>query len=1333
MKRNDTSIEFLAFCLQAAPTVGSATLGSVLRRIHQEGLRPDEFLGLPKQTLQARYNLKPAAIGAIHEPEAKTIDLWERVRHKDVTVLVFGTAAYPERLTKILGDSAPPIIYVDGRLDLLQRSAVGFCGSRKASEKGIQVATSCSKRLATHEINVVSGYAHGVDLAAHRGALEAGGTTTFVLAEGILNFHLKQELRPPVENGASDRYLVLSEFPPGLPWKAHNAMARNRTICGLTDALVVVESGTEGGTFEAGKTALALHRPLFCVEYSEPNPSAPGNPYFLSHGAFSLKRSRNGEPNLIKLLEIVRSAKRAAEPGLVAQNELVLRDKAKGQPQLPQSPRPENASARTVSAGIPKECKRLAEVDFPIATVSRHSAKEKSVRFGHPSTFHLWWARRPLGSCRALLLSLLIPDPCDQHCPTEFKKKAREVLRNLPGKIGTTDQELQQALLRFIGDFADWDHATQSTFLQVGRGLVAAAYPEETPFLTDPFSGGGSIPVEASRLGLETFATDLNPVACFILKVMLEDIPRSGAQLPEELRRLGADLKNQADKQLTAYYPADPDGATPIAYLWARTVRCESPDCGAEIPLVRSFWLSKKANRKRALRYTIVRQKHTPPRIDFEIYEPRFDDDVQNGTVSRANATCPCCNVVLPAVRVRAQLTSQRGGADVHFDTRGRRTGGAILIGVVTMNQETVGRDYRLSHPEDYEAVCKAQKAVRNLPPGAIPDEPTPWKHGHRAVGSPRIYGMLTWGDLFTARQKLSLATLCQLLTAVAGEQPTVREILGLAISRFSDITNAFCRWENTKTQVRNLFGRQALPMLWDFAEASFVGEQAGDYSVTLETMIKVAERLTGILKTAQVQQADACDSPLPSSSAHVWFTDPPYHDNVPYADLSDFFLVWLKRALPRNRLLRDPFDPKNLLSPKERELTVTTAAGEDSPPKSTDFFLAGMTKAFQEGRRVLKEDGVGCVVFAHKTTEGWEALLTGMMRAGWTILASWPITTELANRMVARDTAALAASVHLVCRPRTEDTVGDWSEVLRELPNRVAKWMERLQTEGVRGADLVFACIGPALEIFSRYAKVETAEGREVPLAEYLAKVWEVVGRSALEQVLGTAEARARNGAAGALEEDARLTALFLWTLQSTSGQGQSRDREGAGSEDEDENEDEEKPKKKKTGFSLIFDVARRFAQPLGIHLDNWEGRIIETEKGIVRLLAVGERAQQLFGEEGAHAVASRLSKEAQGDAQMVLFPDREEEAPKIKARRAGKPLSGESRANGAITTLDRVHAAMLLQANGQANGLRALIKAEQERGPDFLRLANALSALYPKESEEKRLLDAMLLAVPR
>jgi hypothetical protein len=352
-----------------------------------------------------------------------------------------------------------------------------------------------------------------------------------------------------------------------------------------------------------------------------------------------------------------------------------------------------------------------------------------------------------------------------------------------------------------------------------------------------------------------------------------------------------------------------------------------------------------------------------------------------------------------------------------------------------------------------------------------------------------------------------------------------------------------------------------------------------------------------------------------------------------------------------------------------------------------------------------------------------------------------------------------LATSIHLVCRPRTDDDVGDWAKVLSELPTRVGDWMERLQAEGVRGADLVFACIGPALEIYSRYSKVVDAEEREIPLGGdpeakephkrgYLAYVWEVVGRAALEQVLGTAEARARNspalsgveGAAGSLEEDARLTALFLWTLQSTNGEGNHRGDAEYAEEEEDEEEENSAssaPQRFK-GFSLIFDVVRRFAQPLGIHLPEWEGRIIETTKGVVRLLPVEERAKQLFGEEGASAVADQIEGTPTGQVQLKLFGESAPEL-EIKGRAHGRKKAGATVGDEALrtrreaTTLDRVHAAMLLQAGGRTNALRALLEGEQQRGPDFLRLANALSALYPRDSEEKRLLDAMLLVVPR
>ncbi len=1000
---------------------------------------------------------------------------------------------------------------------------------------------------------------------------------------------------------------------------------------------------------------------------------------------------------------------------------------------------------------IPKECKRLAEVDFPIAEVSKHSAREKSIRHGHPSTLHLWWARRPLAACRAMLLGLLLPDPCDEHCPEEFKKKARALLPRLIGKVGPKGEDLRKSLLKFIADFANWDNTSHPTFLEVARGLVKAAHGEETPLVVDPFAGGGSIPLEALRLGCDAFASDLNPVACLILKVMLEDIPRHGPELAEELRRVGKEIKEKAEKELGEFYPKDPDGATPIAYLWARTVKCESPNCGAEIPLMRSFWLCKKANRRRALRYKIVRFKGKPPRVEFEVFEPKSDKEIPGGTVTRAKATCLCCNMVLPPDRVRAQLSEQRGGADVIFDNKGNHTGGARMTAVVTLHPGIQGRHYHLPTDRDYQAVWKAQKRIKEVldewESGGkkglcpVPDERV--DEWHHDVNRLPMYGMPRWGDLFTARQKIAQILIGHAIR-ISAIPNNVAEILSLALSLRADISNALCPWSSGATQVVHLFGRQAIPMAWDFGETSPFGGQAGDFEVSLGSIARVVERHGVISISGQAQLTDATSHPLPDQVAGVWFTDPPYYDAIDYAHCSDFFFVWLKRALPNHPLLRDPFDASNTLTPKGREVVVDSTTTKGHGIRTPEFYESSMSKAFAEGRRVLREDDIGSVVFAHKTTEGWEALLSGMIRGGWTITGSWPIATERPGRLRSQESAALATSVHLVCRPRPDDApVGDWADVLRELPKRVGDWMERLQSEGIRGADLVFACIGPALEIFSRCRSIETADGREVKLGEYLEKVWETVSRMALEQILGTTEVKARNGVAGAVEEDARLTALFLWTLQSTNGEtsngGSDTDLLAkALAQAGDEEDQDATTRGKAKGLSLAFDIVRRFAQPLGIDLPKWEGRIIETKKGVVRLMTVSERAKQLFGEDSADAVADWITEDPTRPLQRVLFPEMEEDrAPKIRGRSRRKaiiaPGDVEIQSERDATSMDRVHAAMLLQSDGQANALRALIKAEQDRGPEFLRLANALSALYPKGSEEKRLLDAMLLAAPR
>ena len=989
---------------------------------------------------------------------------------------------------------------------------------------------------------------------------------------------------------------------------------------------------------------------------------------------------------------------------------------------------------------IPAACKRLAEVDFPIAEVSRHAAREKSIRHGHPSTLHLWWARRPLASSRAMLMALLLPDPCDPNCPEEFKNKARRILDIYPRPpVSTTgidsDLRLQRRILSFIADFANWDLAGKQTYLDISRALVKAAHGEEPPLVVDPFAGGGSISLEALRLGCEAFASDLSPVACLILKVILETIPRNGPELAEKLRNVGSEIKRRLEQELSDLYPADPDGATPIAYLWARTVRCESPNCGAEIPLMRSFWLCRKPRRKWALRPRGKSLGGSTPGVDLEVFEPKSDGEVPRGTIARACATCLDCGTVVPPDRVRAQLTVQEGGADVVFDEQGRRLGGARMLAVVTLRSKQTGRHYRVPTDSDYAAVRKAQERVagilnewesggrQGLCP--VPDEPIALTEIRRI--SVPIYGMRQWGDLFTARQKAALVALGESTAKTLDSD--VKDLLSVALDRAADYSSSLCSWHVTGEKVNHTFGRQALPMIWDFTEVNPWSQSSGNYEGAIDWVAKAVDHIAGCgsVGAGQVQSADATRHPLPDEAASVWFTDPPYYDAVPYAHLADFFYVWLKRSVAGFPVLV-PGDTENGTTPKRREIVVDRRHRLSNSKKDATFYEKGMAAAFAEGRKVLRRDGVGSVVFAHKTTEGWEALLSGMIRGGWTITGSWPVATEMGSRLNARETASLATSVHLVCRPRPDDSVvGDWSEVLRELPGRVSAWMERLQGEGIRGADLVFACVGPALEIFSRYRAVEMAEGRPVELAEYLEKVWEVVGRTALQQVLGTAEGRARDGFAGVLEEDARLSALFLWTYQSTK----PSDQDG---QMDDEIEDSVARVADK-GYSLPFDVVRRFAQPMGIDLDTWTGRIVGQAKGVVRLLPVGERAKDLFGHDGAGPAADQTERKPVGYAQQALFP--ELNASSLAPAHHGSMqsiLDGDAELKAInATTLDRLHAGMLLQANGHANALRTLISAEQERGPDFIRLANALSALYPRGSQEKRLLDAMLLAVPR
>ncbi|MBW7864501.1 MAG: DUF1156 domain-containing protein [Candidatus Hydrogenedentes bacterium] len=1023
--------------------------------------------------------------------------------------------------------------------------------------------------------------------------------------------------------------------------------------------------------------------------------------------------------------------------------------------------------------------KRLIEVDLPIRRISEHARREKSIRHGHISTLHIWWARRPLAACRAVLCAALWPDPVDPLCPQAFRDAAaaavngfaksvcesEAVLKILGDHAGsflvlTRDRvdaanpahwnTLRYLLLDFIAGFAAWEASTEPHFLETARKLTQAAHealggaPGTRPLVVDPFAGGGSIPLEALRVGADAFASDLNPVAVLLNKVVLEYIPKYGQRLADEVRKWGQWIKEEAEKELAEFYPKDPDGATPIAYLWARTITCEGPGCGAEVPLMRSLWLAKKANRSIALKMLIADGgQHGGKRIEFIIVERRGkewvcidapedlgsltgtivrDVEPDRGTVKRGSATCPVCGYTTPIVSVRQQLKTRQGGA---VDAR--------LFSVVTTRTGAQGRYYRLPVKHDLDAVRKAivelesQEKAHKSNVSLAPNEST--EQYHSFVNRGPIYGMLKWGDYFTPRQLLALTTLTRLVQKMDGEEEgglavAVKTCLGLAVDKQADSNSSLCSWRSTSQDIGHTFGRQALPMLWDFVEANILSGATRDWMNAVEGGLKALSSLDQGIIGGHVERASATDHPLPDDSAECFFTDPPYYYSMQYADLSDFFYVWLKRSLAG--LYPNLLDL--VVTEKEDEIIVQSPGHEfASEGKNNLFYESRMKVAMAEGRRVLNPSGVGAVVFANTMTRGWEAMLQALVESGWVITASWPIDTEMASRILAQNRSVLGSSIHLVCRPRENpdgslriDDVGNWRDVLRELPERIHEWLPRLADEGVVGADAIFACLGPALEIFSRHSRVEKASGEVVTLREYLEQVWAAVSKEALTLVFKDADT-------GAFEEDARLTAMWLWTL------GANMAPEGAESAEEDSEDgaDEEDGKSRKSlsgGYTLEYDAARKIAQGLGAHLEALTS-LVEVKGDKATLLPVSARTRKLFGREEAGGSApsgATAGRRRAGAKQLDLFVTLEQL--EMEEEREASSVADKAPPPGA-TVLDRVHQAMILFGAGRSEAMkRFLVDDGTGNDPRFWSLAQAFSALYPSSSEEKRWVDGVL-----
>jgi adenine-specific DNA methylase len=581
------------------------------------------------------------------------------------------------------------------------------------------------------------------------------------------------------------------------------------------------------------------------------------------------------------------------------------------------------------------------------------------------------------------------------------------------------------------------------------------------------------------------------------------------------------------------------------------------------------------------------------------------------------------------------------------------------------------------------------------------------------------IYGMESWGDVFSKRQSLLLATLARLgCEAARRADPDMKDVLtvlfALALGRQADACSSLARWHTTREINTGAFGRQALGMVWDFCEINPFSGSSGGWEGVVQWIAKVCESQAegDGHNSGQVQRASAAAHPLADDIASAWITDPPYYDAVPYAHLSDYFYVWLRRML--NESQSELFGFKCV--PKDEEIVVDRPHYLSQSKKDVAFYERELTKAFAEGRRMLRPDGIGAIVFASKTTSSWEAILKAVVDAGWIITGSWPIDTEMEARVAAQGQARLASSVHLVCRPRESpdgsmrtDEIGDWRDVLQALPIRIHEWMPRLAEEGVVGADAIFACLGPALEIFSRYSRVEKANGETVTLKEYLEQVWAAVAKEALALVFKDADTTG-------FEADARLTAMWLWTLNA----GNTDATNGDSTEDDDSDDESESGSKKAkvTGFVLEYDAARKIAQGLGANLENLAS-LVELSGETARLLPVGERARHLFGKDEGHVTTARKKKVPQLDLFKVLE----------QADDGGTTFGKTKVEHHGETVLDRIHQSMILFAAGRSEAMkRFLVEDGAGRDPRFWRLAQALSALYPSHTEEKRWVDGVL-----
>ena len=752
--------------------------------------------------------------------------------------------------------------------------------------------------------------------------------------------------------------------------------------------------------------------------------------------------------------------------------------------------------------------KKLIETSLPLEAINAASAREKSIRHGHPSTLHLYWARRPLATVRAVLFAQLVDDPASR-----------------PDAFPTVEsQDAERARLHALMEkLIIWENSNDEKLLEQAREEIRKSNDGKLPAVVDPFAGGGSIPLEAQRLGLESHASDLNPLAVLINKALIEIPPKFAGWSPvfpgvaeeqsswlraeglaADVQHYGQWLRDEAEKRIGHLYPkvTAPGGTehTVIAWIWARTVISPNPANPIETPLVRSWWLSKRKGKEAWVKATVV-DGQVRYEVQYNADGPKKGEDgtrVGRGGISLADGT-----------PISADYIKEQGV---------QRGLGSHLIAIVAEDKK--GRLYLSPNAEHMAA--SLVKAPDDVPRQELPYDP-------RNIWTP-AYGLTNFSDLFTNRQLVALSTLSELVSEArskvledalasgipAGERledggvgaeayaDAVATYLGLAVSRTTDRSSSLASWDSSNPKVRNTFGRQALPMVWDYAEANILSHSTGG----LQSQLQYISRAIAHTPAAAKSEAVQISAMSRGYAGLVVSTDPPYYDNIGYSDLSDYFYVWLRKSL---RTIH-PSVVGTMLTPKADEL-VANPYRHDGKQGAEKFFIEGFNSVFHRIREDDANSDVPMTVYyAYKqqdsgkdgtSSTGWHTLLDGLIQSGWEITATWPMRSELKNRMLSQGTNALASSILLACRPRpAEARAVARRAFVAALKSELPEALRTLMQGAIAPVDLAQAAIGPGISVFSRYAKVREADGSDMSVRDALQLI-----NATLDEVLGEQE----------------------------------------------------------------------------------------------------------------------------------------------------------------------------------------------------------------------------------